>query len=116
MEHDRLSLQVETGKATVQLIATLIGGVLVLSSFVAQWVFPDSTALHGEKPAHFYRDVLAAVRDDGGEPIGVAVLVDRSAGRVDFGIPFFACAALDLPAYQPSECPLCAANMDLIET
>jgi orotate phosphoribosyltransferase len=62
------------------------------------------------------RDVLAAVRDAGGHPIGVGVLVDRSGGRVDFGIPFFACAALDLPTYEPSECPLCAADVDLMET
>jgi Cd2+/Zn2+-exporting ATPase len=61
MELDRLSLQVETGRATTRLIATLLGGVLVLSSFVAQWVFADDTALHGEKAANFYRDVLAGV-------------------------------------------------------
>jgi orotate phosphoribosyltransferase len=62
------------------------------------------------------RDVLAAVRDEGGEPIGVGVLVDRSGGRVDFGVPFFPCVALDLPTYQPSDCPLCASNVTLIET
>ncbi len=61
MELDRLSLQVETGRATTRLIATLLGGVLVLSSFVAQWVFADSTALKGDDPSNFYRDVLAAV-------------------------------------------------------
>ncbi len=61
MQYDRLSLQVETGRATTRLIATLLGGVLVLSSFVAQWIFSDNTALHGENPSHFYRDMLAAV-------------------------------------------------------
>ena len=61
MVHDHLSLQAETGRANVRLIATLLGGVLVLSSFVAQLVFPGSTALHGGSPASFYRDTLAAV-------------------------------------------------------
>ena len=61
MAHDHLSLQVETGRATARLIATLLGGVLVLSSFVAQWLFSDSTALHGDNPSGFYRDALAAV-------------------------------------------------------
>ena len=56
-----MSLQIETGRATAKLIATMLGGVLVLSSFVAQWVFADSTALHGEQSANFYRDALAAV-------------------------------------------------------
>ncbi len=61
MEHDRLSLQVETGRATTQLIATLVGGVLVLASFVARWVYADTTALHGEQVTNFYADLLAAI-------------------------------------------------------
>jgi len=60
MAHDHLSLQAETGRATARLIATLLGGVLVLSSFFAQWVFSDHTALHGATEANYYRDVLAA--------------------------------------------------------
>jgi orotate phosphoribosyltransferase len=59
------------------------------------------------------RDVLEAVRAFGGEVIGVAVLVDRSAGRVDFGTPFFACLELDLPTYPPDACPLCDAGVPL---
>jgi len=61
MTQDRLSLQIETGRATHKLIATLIGGVLVLSSFFAQWVFADSTARVGDERVHFYRDLLAVV-------------------------------------------------------
>ena len=62
------------------------------------------------------RDVLDAVRAEGGEPIGVAVLVDRTAGRVDFGVPFFACLTLELPSYDPAECPLCAQQVALTKT
>jgi len=62
------------------------------------------------------RDVLEAVRTEGGEPIGVAVLVDRTAGRVDFGVPFFACLTLELPSYDPVECPLCAQQVALTVT
>ena len=62
------------------------------------------------------RDVLEAVRAEGGEPIGVAVLVDRTAGRVDFGVPFFACLTLELPSYDPAECPLCARQVALTVT
>lgn len=59
------------------------------------------------------RDVLAAVRDMGGAAIGVAVLVDRSAGKVDFGVPLFACLELDLPTYSPDDCPLCREGVPL---
>ncbi|MDO8616794.1 MAG: orotate phosphoribosyltransferase [Dehalococcoidia bacterium] len=69
------------------------------------------------------RDVIEAVRAAGGEPVGVAVLVDRSAGKVDFGLPagkaglpFFACLALDLPAYEPGACPLCERGVALTVT
>lgn len=62
------------------------------------------------------RDVIDAVRREGGEPIGVGVLVDRSGGRADFGLPFFACVALDLPTYSPDDCPLCAQNVPLTVT
>jgi len=62
------------------------------------------------------REVVEAVRAAGGEPIGVGVLVDRTAGRVDFGLPFFACVTLELPSYDPAECPLCAQQVTLTVT
>ena len=59
------------------------------------------------------REVIEAVRQTGGEPIGVAVLVDRSGGSTDFGLPFFACLSLVLPTHDPQECPLCAEGAPL---
>ena len=61
MAHDHSSVKSETGRATVKLIATLLGGVLVLASFVAQWIFPDATIVDGNSTRHVYRDMLAAV-------------------------------------------------------
>ncbi|MBW7905068.1 MAG: cation-translocating P-type ATPase [Phycisphaerae bacterium] len=52
-----MSLQLETGRATVKLVATLLGGVLILGSFVAQWVFPDAAA-DGD---NFYAKVMAGI-------------------------------------------------------
>ncbi|MEE8386121.1 MAG: phosphoribosyltransferase family protein, partial [Dehalococcoidia bacterium] len=62
------------------------------------------------------RDVIEAVRRAEGSPIGVAVLVDRSGGRTDFGLPFFACVELDLPTYAEDACPLCDAEVPLTIT
>jgi orotate phosphoribosyltransferase len=59
------------------------------------------------------REVIEAVEGLGGEVAGVAVLVDRAGGRTDFGAPFFACLALDIPAYEASECPLCHDGVPL---
>jgi orotate phosphoribosyltransferase len=62
------------------------------------------------------RDVLDAVRQAGGEPVGVAVLADRTAGSTDFGVPFFACTALKIESYDPTDCPLCREGVPLVET
>ena len=62
------------------------------------------------------RDVLDAVRQAGGQPVGVAVLADRTAGATDFGVPFFACTALQIESYDPSECPFCREGTPLTKT
>jgi len=59
------------------------------------------------------RDVLDAVQAMGGAVAGVAVLIDRTGGATDFGVPFFACLTLDLPSYEPRECPQCANGAPL---
>lgn len=46
--------------------------------------------------------------------VGVSVLVDRTGGSVDFGVPFNAVITLDIPAYSPAECPLCRAGIPLV--
>ncbi|SRR6266540_2192284 len=61
-------------------------------------------------------DVLVAVRAMGGEVAGVAVLIDRSGGTASFNAPFFACLTLELPSYEPEECPLCARGVPLTMT
>ncbi len=62
------------------------------------------------------REVLEALKEAGGVSIGVGVLVDRSGGRLDLGVPLFACLTLDLPSYQPDKCPLCARGEPLTIT
>jgi orotate phosphoribosyltransferase len=59
------------------------------------------------------RDVLDAVRGKRGEVVGVAVLIDRTAGKADFGVPFFACLTLDLESFEPADCPLCRDGVPL---
>jgi orotate phosphoribosyltransferase len=45
------------------------------------------------------RQVIEAARRAGGVPLGVGVLVDRTGGKVEFGLPFFACVELVVPSY-----------------
>lgn len=53
------------------------------------------------------RDVVQAT---GAEVVGLAYLVDRSAGRAEFGVPAVPLITLDVVTYQPDTCPLCAAG------
>ena len=62
------------------------------------------------------RNVVDAVRAIGGEAVGVAVLIDRTGGTADFGVPFFACLTLDIESYEPAKCPLCAKGLPLTIT
>lgn len=51
------------------------------------------------------REAIKAIEDAGGTVIAAASLVDRSAGAVDLGVPFFPLIALNFPTYAPDELP-----------
>jgi orotate phosphoribosyltransferase len=59
------------------------------------------------------RETIDALADYPVELVGVVVLVDRSGGQVGFGAPFQALAALDIPAWEPEDCPLCEHDIPL---
>ncbi len=51
------------------------------------------------------REAIKAINLAGGKVIAAAALVDRSAGEVDLGVPFFPLIALSLPTYAAEELP-----------
>ena len=51
------------------------------------------------------REAIRAIEDAGGEVIAAAALIDRSAGAVDLGVPFFPLIAINFPTYAPDELP-----------
>lgn len=53
------------------------------------------------------KEVIDLVEDEGGEVVGVAVIVDRTGGKIDFAAKFVAAYSQPLMAYDPDECPLC---------
>ncbi|MEQ8199818.1 MAG: orotate phosphoribosyltransferase [Syntrophomonadaceae bacterium] len=52
-------------------------------------------------------EVMDIVKEAGGQVAGVAVLVDRSAGKVDFGVRREAVLTMDIESWPPEDCPLC---------
>lgn len=51
------------------------------------------------------REAIVAIEAAGGEVIAAAALVDRSAGAVDLGVPFFPLIALNFPTFAPDALP-----------
>ena len=53
------------------------------------------------------REVMNIVKSRQGKVVGVGVLIDRSGGKVDFGIKTEKLLTVDIKTYIPEECPLC---------
>ena len=61
------------------------------------------------------RETIDAVINADGVVIGAGSIVDRSDGAVDLGVRRQALLTLDVPAYDPSECPLCKEGVPPIK-
>jgi orotate phosphoribosyltransferase len=51
------------------------------------------------------REAIAAIENAGGVVIAAGAVVDRSAGTVELGVPFFPLIQLNFPTYAPDELP-----------
>jgi orotate phosphoribosyltransferase len=61
------------------------------------------------------REVLEVVKSYGAEPVGVGVLVNRSGGNVDFGVPLSSLLEIHIESFEPENCPLCATGIPAIK-
>jgi orotate phosphoribosyltransferase len=46
---------------------------------------------------------------------GVGVLVDRSGGTVEFGVPLKSLLRLQVETFDPADCPMCRAGKPVIK-
>ena len=56
------------------------------------------------------KEVIALLQSMGAEVVGVGSVVDRSNGKVDFGVPFHAVLSMEVTSWEADECPLCRAG------
>jgi orotate phosphoribosyltransferase len=61
------------------------------------------------------REVIAVLEAAGGRVIGIASLVDRSAGKAEFGVPFESLMKIAVDTWVAGACPLCAAGSTAIK-
>lgn len=60
-------------------------------------------------------EVMDIVREMGGEIVGVGVIVDRSAGKVDFGVPMESIISMEVVSYPAEDCPICKTGQPLVK-
>jgi len=56
------------------------------------------------------REVMEVVKASAARVLAVGSLVDRSGGKADLGVPYRSLLELEVPSYEASACPLCAAG------
>jgi orotate phosphoribosyltransferase len=61
------------------------------------------------------RDVVDVLRTAGARPVAAGSIVDRSGGHAGVGVPRVALVTLEVVAYDPAACPLCAQGVPAIK-
>ena len=61
------------------------------------------------------RRVMEAIAPFRPQVVGAGVLVDRSGGRVELGVPLVALVTMDVGMWEPAACPLCQRDVPLVE-
>lgn len=61
------------------------------------------------------REVIEVVKAYGAEPVGVGVLVNRSGGKADFGVPLASLLEIEIESFEPESCPLCAEGIPAVK-
>jgi len=61
------------------------------------------------------RETIEVARAAGAQVVGAAAIVDRSGGTIDLGVPTHVLIRLQVPIYDPDQCPLCAQGVPVIK-
>ena len=61
------------------------------------------------------KEVVDIVEAAGGVVVGIALLVDRSNGKVDLGHRIEACLSMDVQSWEEVDCPLCQAGKPVVK-
>ena len=56
------------------------------------------------------REAIGVVEQEGGLAVAAGALIDRTGGRLELNVPARALLPMDVPSYEPDDCPLCRAG------
>lgn len=60
-------------------------------------------------------EVMDLIKKHGAFVAGIGALVDRSNGKVDFGVPFASVVSLGIKSWPPEKCPMCRNHSPLVQ-
>ena len=61
------------------------------------------------------KEVIDIVKERQGKVVGVGALIDRSGGKIDFGVNTQSLLTLDIKTYLPEVCPLCKKGIPAVK-
>lgn len=61
------------------------------------------------------REVISLLQEKNARVAGVGVIMDRSAGAVDFGCRMESLASMEVVSYAPETCPVCETGIPLVK-
>lgn len=61
------------------------------------------------------RECISALEKNGGKIIAAASIIDRSNGSADVGVPRISLVTMDVPTYDPADCPMCARGDEAVK-
>ncbi|MGB2619284.1 MAG: hypothetical protein WBC57_19045, partial [Candidatus Acidiferrales bacterium] len=56
------------------------------------------------------REAIGVVEQEGGLAVAAGAIIDRSGGQIELNVSARALLELDVPSYEPDDCPLCRAG------
>jgi orotate phosphoribosyltransferase len=60
------------------------------------------------------RETIGVVEQEGGLVVASGALIDRSGGTLELNVPARALLELEVPSYEPDDCPLCRAGSSAV--
>ncbi|MBP3337538.1 MAG: orotate phosphoribosyltransferase [Clostridia bacterium] len=61
------------------------------------------------------REVIDIVKQMGGDVVGLGVIVDRTGGKIDFGVPMGSVISIEVESFEKDDCPLCKEGLPLVK-
>lgn len=59
------------------------------------------------------RETISVVQQEGGTVVAAGALIDRTGGRLDLSVPAHALLTMQVPTYEPEQCPLCRSGVPI---